>query len=391
MKKPIKILLVNDFDLYSGGGGVETYIKELLLYFSENNEFKAELFSASNYSPKRLSGLYTRKYHQALIKKIKQFHPNIVHFHSVTRILSPSVLKLAKKMGLVTVLTAHTFDCVCNRTWGICCDGLPCRNWFGLNCLVHNCPSSGTRWLNIGLNYLRWPFTCYYRRAIKSSIDTIISPSQYLAKAIKKSLGLEPLVIRNFVHLPDTKWSPQKNEILYLGRLAPEKGIETLIKAFKIVKDRFFDARLKIVGSGKATYVNRLKCLAKSLALEGHTDFIGFVKTPQLHYSTANVVAAPSLWLENSPLVVYECFSMNIPVVASRRGGFLELIKDGQRGCLFEPGDYKDLANKLIKILDSQALAKSMHHSSKEYFRTNLSKKAAVEKLTQLYQRLIKC
>jgi glycosyltransferase involved in cell wall biosynthesis len=69
-------------------------------------------------------------------------------------------------------------------------------------------------------------------------------------------------------------------------------------------------------------------------------------------YAQMDVLAVPSLWMENSPLVVHEAFTAGVPVVAARIGGLADLIEDGFTGLLYEPSSAAALGRALLRLLE---------------------------------------
>jgi glycosyltransferase involved in cell wall biosynthesis len=72
-------------------------------------------------------------------------------------------------------------------------------------------------------------------------------------------------------------------------------------------------------------------------------------------YGRLDVLVVPSLWLENSPLVIHEAFQAGLPVVAARSGGIVDLIADGVNGLLYEPSSAEQLSALLARLIDDPA------------------------------------
>lgn len=77
-------------------------------------------------------------------------------------------------------------------------------------------------------------------------------------------------------------------------------------------------------------------------------------------FKEIDVLVAPSIWQENSPLVIQEAFLSKTPVIASRIGGIPELIKDKENGLLFEPGNPDDLYDKMNILINDPHLIKRL-------------------------------
>lgn len=149
----------------------------------------------------------------------------------------------------------------------------------------------------------------------------------------------------------------------YLGQIAPVKGVETLIRAFRQLgtanREPRAPRRAKLFLHGALNafpdYVRQLKAIA---AEDAEISWQGAYTPEQLRGILANldVVVVPSLWHENSPHVVLEAFAANRPVVGTKVGGIAELVQHGSNGLLFARGDAADLSRQLQRIIDEPGL-----------------------------------
>ncbi|MBL8629142.1 MAG: glycosyltransferase family 4 protein, partial [Rhodospirillaceae bacterium] len=150
----------------------------------------------------------------------------------------------------------------------------------------------------------------------------------------------------------------------FIGTLAQHKGCHVLIEAFR--KLDAGQARLKIYGnpSDFPDYYARLKQLAGDAP---NIEFCGTFPNAQV----ANVLkgidtlVVPSLWYENTPLVVYSALAAKRPVVVSNFSGLVEVVKDGWNGLVFEPGDVAGLAKQLKRFLDDAPLLEKLSANCK--------------------------
>ena len=117
-----------------------------------------------------------------------------------------------------------------------------------------------------------------------------------------------------------------------------------------------------------------------------HINFHGGYHYEEISQVLANidVLVVPSVWYENSPLAIHEAFLAGIPVITSNLGGMAELVKDGQNGLLFEPGNAADLNEKLYRFIDHPELI--------EQLASNPMKVSSIQedakKLKELYKQL---
>ena len=146
-------------------------------------------------------------------------------------------------------------------------------------------------------------------------------------------------------------------KILFVGPLRPIKGVDTLIQAFSILVKQFQNAHLYIVGDGPER--QNLEQLVDSLHIKNNLHFEGFIppgREVYCYYKSCGLLVMTS-YRENFPWVLLEAMVSKIPVISSNiEGGPRELIKQGENGFLFPPGDYNELAKEMAKILNNGSL-----------------------------------
>jgi glycosyltransferase involved in cell wall biosynthesis len=135
----------------------------------------------------------------------------------------------------------------------------------------------------------------------------------------------------------------------FLGRVIPSKGIHILIKAFTMVNSQ--KAELHIYGSPEG-YKYLKEYSNSKVFFHGEHDHFSVIKALR----NIDVLIVPSLWHENSPLVIQEAFLAGIPVIASDGNGIKELVKNGINGFIFKMGDIDDLTIKIKKIINNPIL-----------------------------------
>lgn len=138
--------------------------------------------------------------------------------------------------------------------------------------------------------------------------------------------------------------------LVHFGRMRKYKSIEVVIKAFALVKENLPDARLLIIGDGPER--ESLVRLARRMGLGASVEFPGAVDTPEL----VTLLNKSHLFLNASPkegwgLTVVEANACGLPVIASRRPGLQDSVKDGETGHLVEYGDVRGFAAKAIELL----------------------------------------
>jgi glycosyltransferase involved in cell wall biosynthesis len=143
--------------------------------------------------------------------------------------------------------------------------------------------------------------------------------------------------------------NPQGN-ILFLGRLSPEKGVDHLLRAWKLVQAK----GRKLIIAGEGPEAPKLKVLARELGLRD-VDFVGFLKSDQQRAIWAQTAFSviPSIWSEPFPLTFLESWTQNRTFVANRLGAMAEVVKEGQDGLLAESFSGESLASQIQRLIDS--------------------------------------
>ncbi len=149
------------------------------------------------------------------------------------------------------------------------------------------------------------------------------------------------------------------NYIFCFRRLDPSKGIDVLIKAFNLIKDTF--PKLNLIIAGEGSEEANLKKLVSDLSLDERIIFIGTVPLQKgiSLLRGAQLTVVPSL-SEGGGLVNIEAQAVGCPVIASRVGGIPEYLLEGESGLMFEVGNYKELASKIILLLNDKTLRKKL-------------------------------
>lgn len=183
--------------------------------------------------------------------------------------------------------------------------------------------------------------------------------------------------------------------VLYSGRLEYRKGVFTLAKAIPIILDKISSLKFIFVGHN---YTAPQQCAIKDKlinilsgenALE-KVEFLDRISRDELikYYKRAAVCVVPSIW-ENFPYTCLEPMSLAKSVVASRTGGIPEIIEDGTSGLLFTPGDEKDLASKIISLIENSDEMKRLGENARNRVVTNFSKQAIVQKTVNFYEQVL--
>jgi glycosyltransferase involved in cell wall biosynthesis len=204
----------------------------------------------------------------------------------------------------------------------------------------------------------------------------VICPSKFAERAIKRvAPELKTIVISNGVDISKFKRINAKpflkkfkipshtKKLIFVGRLHPEKRVETLIKSLPYILKDYKKVHAIIVGFGHMQ--DTLKKLSKKLSMENHITFCGKVSDKELKmaYSSGDIFILPSL-AELEGMAVLEAMSCKNPIlIANSKESASTDFVDGN-GFLFEPEAPKDLAEKALILLKNEKLRKLMASKS---------------------------
>jgi len=201
---------------------------------------------------------------------------------------------------------------------------------------------------------------------VKHKIDGIIGVAPLNLKYFKSFKG-EKAVIPNGIDLerfnPNNqkieKFKDQRINILFLGRIEQRKGLIYLLKAFKILTEKFSNLRLIVVGGGE------LKKECQDWVRDNGLNnvcFEGKVKDEKVpgYYAVSDIFVSPAIFGESFGLVLLEAMASGVPVVAFANQGYKGLLKDKRGAFLVPPKDYVGLAKKLEILVNDKGLRKTM-------------------------------
>ena len=346
--------------------------------------------------------------------------PDLVHFFHLMR-LSASTVDACHELGISTVFTPTDFWFICptgqlrlpnNQN---CCgpdkSSVNCFRHIAINnhsekikALVRRLPD----WvlavliffikhgINIDTKYSPLIRALSNRREflIKriNRINKVITPTRIMHSMLTKN-GLEnhrtisiPFGI-NLSYLQNIERRKPGNVLRlgYIGTLAEYKGVHVLLEAMKKLALRPIELRIYGKLDDYPEYIEKLR---KSSQDDPRIQFCGTFPNREIGrvFSELDALVVPSLWFENSPLVVYSAQAARCPVIASNMDGMSEIIEHGKNGLLFEAGNSIQLAAAIDSLLNDKNLLQELSTNSK----MPLSIQEYTEKLVVIYRDLVK-
>lgn len=290
--------------------------------------------------------LHNRVSARMLERKIVTLRPDIIHVHNFHFMASPSIFYTARRHNIPVIHTLHNFRLICpsatlffeNRVYE-----RSVHNAFPLHAIINGVyRNSITQTAAVALITAFHHFIGTWR----NQVDKYICLSNFGLSKFKESFLQIPenkfSVKPNFVHDHGIGKKNRDNSFLYVGRLSPEKGLDTLLRA--AIMGRF---NVVIVGDGP------LKSDVESVASKHpNVRYLGFKSREQVLQllKACKALIFPSICYEGFGLSIVEAFSVGTPVIASNTGSMAELVKNYSNGLHFIPGNEADLCEKVTLI-----------------------------------------
>lgn len=301
--------------------------------------------------------IHSREAVQRIGHLMDEHRPDIMHCHNIYHQLTPSIIGAAKRRAIPVVLTLHDYKPVCPTYTRLRGDKV-CSECLGgrfANVVKHRCADGSLA-----------KSTVLFAEAVVQrlmgnydKVDTFIAPSQFMRESVTAHRFDTDRVNVLYNGIDCRAITPSYEDwgyALYLGRLSPEKGVETLLGAHAKIAERI---SLKIAGTGP---------LERQLQTNYRgADFLGHLSGTALSEAIrkAALIVIPSEWYENCPMSILEAMAHGKPVLASNIGGIPELVEDGQTGLLFPPGDRRMLRAQLLKLSNAPALRRSFGRNAR--------------------------
>lgn len=404
----MKVLLIDVYNFNKGGAEtvcfntgrlLEEHGHEVVYFTLKWNDNRPSPYS--KYFPesketrrgplKQVKNMINYFYHFEAAKKIEQLiideKPDIAHIHLMWGQITPSIFPVLRKYSIPVLFTVHDYRIVCPAYTfrdgnGRICEA--CQGRYFYKCFTHTC-CKGSKLMSAVMAAELYLRNAFFNPA--KYIDGFIYVSNFARNIQEKympSLKSKPnITLYNFSTsiVCEPKTMPTDKYFLFFGRLSYEKGVMTLLKAFKDLPQ----CSLKVVGTGPKE--GELKAFARDDGMKNVT-FLGYKTGKELTdlVSNAYFIIVPSEWYENNPMTIIEAYSVGTPVIGARIGGIPEIVVDGQTGFQFESGNVEELRNTVLKvdILDDTAYTRFSKNTI-NFANKNLSRDSYWRKLIAFY------
>lgn len=318
---------------------------------------------------------------KTLASALADFRPDVVHVKMFLWQLSPSILRHLE--GIPSLYEIVTYKAICPNGTKTLPDGRRCTKPAGTVCWSEGCLTPQS-WLALMLQRYMW----LNRKRVFTRFVTV---SQTMRLRLEEN-GVAPChVIPN--GCPDR---PPRGELsptpllAYAGRLSPEKGVMTLLRAMRGVRDVFPEALLLIAGDGSER--PKLQQFTKESGLESNVRFMGNLATTELEkaFEPAWIQIVPSLWEEPFGIVTIEAMMRGTAVIATDHGGSAECVRGGVTGLLTPAGDAESLSDAILKLVTDKTLCENFGRAGREVALGNYTLKKNVGAWEDCYVETIR-
>jgi glycosyltransferase involved in cell wall biosynthesis len=386
----MKILLVHNYYRLNGGED-EVFEREKRLLAGAGHdviEYLRDNEEINDYSFVRTISLAARTTwawdsHRELSELIRREQPDIAHFHNTFPLISPSAYYACSSAGVPVIQTLHNPRLVC-PAGTLFRDGRPCED----------CSSALVPWPAV-------QHACYQGSRVRSGVVAsmlvahrvagtwkslvdryIVSTKFYRRKFAAAGIPSEKIILKpHFVESDPGARTEPGEYALFVGRLSPEKGLPTLLKAW----EHLSHIPLRIRGDGP---------LGDDVRNAANAAGSPITVVPRLAREELFALIRDSRFLvwpsegfyETFGLVAIEAFACGVPVISSRSGAMEEVVRDGRTGIHFNPSDPVDLANKVKWAWSHPEELEQMGKMARLEYETKYTSEKNLGMLLQIYE-----
>ncbi|MCX2722842.1 glycosyltransferase family 4 protein [Roseibium salinum] len=327
------------------------------------------LYHADDYDPFLISNRNTADIRKDLRRLVRTLHPDVVHFHHFLGLGLEALYTVREALPNAAILvTFHEFLPLCHHHGQMVkTEGLKlCETASPISC--HGCFPE----IAPGAFLRRKQFI----QSMLGLADAYISPSRFLAdRYVQWGLPADNFsIIENGLNVSE-KAEPRKltgsrnrrSKFAFFGQMTPYKGVDILIDAVQRIPESVWgdDASLTIFGGnlGRQPEPFRKKIASLLEKAEDRVRFAGSYQNKDMPALMRQVdwVMMPSIWWENSPVIIQEAFFHGRPLICSDIGGMAEKVRNGIDGLHFRAASPEDLADRMIEILSNQGQWEHLH------------------------------
>jgi glycosyltransferase involved in cell wall biosynthesis len=242
-------------------------------------------------------------------------------------------------------------------------------------------------------------FLAYFSQFIIKKATLVVVPSHYFKEIVIRKFGLatEKIFVSASGGVDLKVFQPKLNKVRegdfvigFVSRIEKNKGYHLFLEAIKEINDQYKDIHFSALMAGGGTQQAQVLNFLEFNNLQQKVNFIGPQAQKDLPevLNKMDVLVFPTLFKESLGLIGLEAMACGVPVIGSRSGGLTDYIQSGMNGFFFEPGDIKDLVEKLIFFYSLPATVKEEMNvqalNTARHFGQEIVARKLVEHLTAL-------
>ncbi|MFN0181704.1 MAG: glycosyltransferase family 4 protein [Gemmatimonadales bacterium] len=387
--RPLRVLLLHNFYRESGGEDEVFRAERKLLEDHGHEVITYAVHNDTILDMGKLRLLRTTFWNQAAYHRIRALirdcQPHVLHAHNTFPLLSPSVYAAARAERVAVVQTLHNYRLICANGM-LLREGAPCERCVGRAvpwpAVVGRCYRGSAAASAVAAGMV-WSHRL--RKTWSRQVDLYVALTSFARERfIAGGLPADRIVVKpNFVF---DAWADQPLEsagdhALFVGRLAPEKGIATMLAAWRASPEL---PGLRIIGDGPLRDE-----VAAAAAADRRISWLGQLPADHVRQAMrqAGVLLVPSLCYEGAPLVIVESFAAGLPIIGSAHGAPGAQIEPAVTGLLHRPGDPADLARQVNAWHGNPAAGATMRVRARARYLEAYSAAANYRMLVAVYTR----
>ena len=327
--------------------------------------------------------IWNRTSYRDISELIHKHRPHIAHFNNTFPLISPAAYYAARKTGVPVVQTLRNYRLICPDAYFLrnqkLCESCMGRR-FAWPAIVHGCYRKNRKASAVVATMLT---THRLLRTWRNAIDVYIALTEFGRNTfIRGGLPAEKIVVKpNFVYPDPGAGTGMGNYAIFIGRLSEEKGIKTLLDAWRHLEK---DIHLKIVGSGPLETI-----VEEAAKRDPRIEWTGQQSPSQVANLVGNAafLVFPSLWYEGMPRTIIEAFARGTPVIASELGAMQELINHDHNGLHFDPGNATELATFVEQLWCDPTRLQRMRTAARDAYESHYGFETNYQSLMAIYER----
>lgn len=320
---------------------------------------------------------------------IKAVNPDLIYVLHYQNKISASIFDAAAKNNVPVIHRISDFGQICSnalfyrpRQKDIC---ERCLSGSKINAVLNKCVYDSYVYSSIKAASLKFQEIM----GLSKKIQAFVVPSKFTLEKLR----VHGFPAQNLVHIPsffNFQFISRELKItyepfaLYIGRIEPEKGLLTLVKAFENTA-----FRLKIIGFSSTGFDEELKDYLKDK--NHHVEFLGKkgFDEIQVYLSKCSFTIVPSEWYDNFPNTLLESFAFKKCAIATNTGSLKELVIDNETGILFKLKDIEDLRSKIAYLFGNENICKDLGGNAFNMLEKEYSAKEHYLKLNNLFNKVV--